>query len=76
MLDDTFSLHEGATSGSTLYPHRPNNPPGTLTMYLERETYERTGLVGKPYGVKGDRGTKPRWSTSSEQWSITPRNGS
>ncbi|KAK3294601.1 ribonuclease P 40kDa subunit-domain-containing protein [Chaetomium fimeti] len=34
---------------------------GTLTMYLDRETYERAGLVGKPHGVKGKRGTKPRW---------------
>ncbi|KAI0018469.1 ribonuclease P 40kDa subunit-domain-containing protein [Xylariomycetidae sp. FL0641] len=34
---------------------------GTLTMYLDKETYERAGLVGKPYGVKGRRGTKPRW---------------
>jgi ribonuclease P/MRP protein subunit RPP40 len=35
---------------------------GTLTMYLDREAYERAGLVGKPHGVKGKRGTKPRWS--------------
>ncbi|KAI5867349.1 ribonuclease P 40kDa subunit [Durotheca rogersii] len=34
---------------------------GVLTMYLDRETYERAGLVGKPYGVKGKRGLKPRW---------------
>lgn len=30
-------------------------------MYLGKETYERAGLVGKPYGAKGDRGLKPRW---------------
>lgn len=30
-------------------------------MYLDKETYERAGLVGKPYGVKGHRGLKPRW---------------
>ena len=35
---------------------------GILTMYLNREAYERAGLVGKPHGVKGKRGTKPRWS--------------
>ncbi|KAI1767794.1 ribonuclease P 40kDa subunit [Hypoxylon sp. FL1150] len=34
---------------------------GILTMHLERETYERAGLVGKPHGVKGKRGSKPRW---------------
>ncbi|KAI0110280.1 ribonuclease P 40kDa subunit [Daldinia grandis] len=34
---------------------------GMLTMYLEKETYERAGLVGKPHGVKGKRGLKPRW---------------
>lgn len=31
-------------------------------MYLDKETYERAGLVGKPHGVKGQRGLKPRWS--------------
>ncbi|ORY62374.1 ribonuclease P 40kDa subunit [Pseudomassariella vexata] len=34
---------------------------GTLTLYLEKETYERVGIVGQPHGVKGRRGTKPRW---------------
>ncbi|PSR92139.1 ribonuclease P 40kDa subunit [Coniella lustricola] len=34
---------------------------GKLTMFLDRETYERAGLVGKPYGSKGNRGLKPRW---------------
>ncbi|KAH9988644.1 ribonuclease P 40kDa subunit [Xylariaceae sp. FL0662B] len=34
---------------------------GVLTMYLDKETYERAGLVGKPHGVKGKRGPKPRW---------------
>lgn len=31
-------------------------------MYLDKETYERAGLVGKPHGAKGKRGLKPRWS--------------
>lgn len=31
-------------------------------MHLDRETYERAGLVGVPYGAKGKRGLKPRWS--------------
>lgn len=30
-------------------------------MYLDKETYERAGLVGKPYGAKGNRGAKSRW---------------
>ncbi|KAF3766753.1 hypothetical protein M406DRAFT_39069 [Cryphonectria parasitica EP155] len=34
---------------------------GQLTMFLEKETYERAGLVGKPYGAKGNRGLRPRW---------------
>lgn len=34
---------------------------GQLTMFLDKETYERAGLVGKPYGAKGTRGLKPRW---------------
>ncbi|KAI0803927.1 ribonuclease P 40kDa subunit-domain-containing protein [Xylaria sp. FL0064] len=34
---------------------------GKLTMYLDKETYERAGLVGKPYGAKGARGLQPRW---------------
>jgi ribonuclease P/MRP protein subunit RPP40 len=31
-------------------------------LFLDKESYERAGLVGKPDGVKGKRGTKPRWS--------------
>ncbi|ROW07030.1 hypothetical protein VPNG_06620 [Cytospora leucostoma] len=34
---------------------------GQLTMFLDKETYERAGLVGKPYGAKGTRGLRPRW---------------
>lgn len=34
-------------------------------MYLDKEAYERAGLVGKPHGVKGKRGLKPRWSVYS-----------
>ncbi|KAH7310406.1 ribonuclease P 40kDa subunit [Stachybotrys elegans] len=37
---------------------------GTLTMYIDRETYERAGLTGNPYGAKGARGAKPRWVIS------------
>ncbi|KAK3390802.1 ribonuclease P 40kDa subunit-domain-containing protein [Podospora didyma] len=35
---------------------------GVLTMFLDKEAYERAGLVGKPHGVKGKRGMKPRWT--------------
>jgi len=35
-------------------------------MYLDRETYERAGLVGEPHGVKGKREGKPRWSKSNK----------
>ncbi|KAI1133156.1 ribonuclease P 40kDa subunit [Nemania abortiva] len=34
---------------------------GKLIMYLDKETYERAGLVGKPRGAKGARGLQPRW---------------
>ncbi|KAK4200356.1 ribonuclease P 40kDa subunit-domain-containing protein [Triangularia verruculosa] len=34
---------------------------GHLAMFLDKEAYERAGLVGKPHGVKGRRGLKPRW---------------
>ncbi|OIW28797.1 hypothetical protein CONLIGDRAFT_654905 [Coniochaeta ligniaria NRRL 30616] len=34
---------------------------GNLKMFLDKETYERAGLVGKPHGIKGKRGLKPRW---------------
>lgn len=34
---------------------------GQLTMCLDKETYERAGLVGKPHGAKGNRGLRPRW---------------
>ncbi|KAF7545426.1 hypothetical protein G7Z17_g9178 [Cylindrodendrum hubeiense] len=50
-------LSEGKTTMGNLFTLHE----GTLTMYLEKETYERAGLVGKPYGAKGGRGLKPRW---------------
>ncbi|KAK5657789.1 hypothetical protein OQA88_2862 [Cercophora sp. LCS_1] len=34
---------------------------GLLTMLLDKEAYERAGLVGTPHGAKGKRGLKPRW---------------
>ncbi|RDW71943.1 hypothetical protein BP5796_07977 [Coleophoma crateriformis] len=34
---------------------------GALTLHLDKESYERAGLVGKPDVVTGKRGTRPRW---------------
>lgn len=53
-------LSEGKTTIGNLFTLRE----GILDLYLDRETYERAGLEGKPYGNKGNRGSKPRWSTS------------
>ncbi|KAF6804007.1 ribonuclease p protein subunit [Colletotrichum sojae] len=50
-------VSEGKTTTDTVFSLRE----GLLTMYLDKETYERAGLVGKPHGVKGKRGLKPRW---------------
>lgn len=52
-------LSEGKTTIGNLFTLREGN----LDLYLDRETYERAGLEGKPYGIKGGRGSKPRWST-------------
>ncbi|TDZ20951.1 Uncharacterized protein Cob_v006208 [Colletotrichum orbiculare MAFF 240422] len=53
-------LSEGRTTVENVFSLRE----GLLTMYLDKETYERAGLVGKPHGVKGKRGLKPRWIVS------------
>jgi ribonuclease P/MRP protein subunit RPP40 len=43
---------------------------GQLKLFLDKETYERAGLVGKPYSVKGKRGLKPKWSKFlKREWS-------
>lgn len=34
---------------------------GILTLSLDKESYERAGLVGKPGGAKGARGARARW---------------
>ncbi|KAI1071157.1 hypothetical protein LB507_009650 [Fusarium sp. FIESC RH6] len=54
---DILMLSEGQTTVGTLFTLRE----GVLTMFVDKETYERAGLPGKPYGPKGGRGTKPRW---------------
>lgn len=50
-------LSEGRRGVDKLYSLRN----GILTLHLDRESYERAGLVGKPDGAKGKRGTRPRW---------------
>ncbi|RSL85504.1 hypothetical protein CEP52_016121 [Fusarium oligoseptatum] len=57
---NVLMLSEGKSTVGTLFTLHE----GTLTMYLDKETYERAGLVGKPYGAKGGRGSKPRWVVS------------
>jgi len=36
---------------------------GVLRLALDKESYERAGIVGKPDGVKGERSGRPRWRT-------------
>ncbi|KAL6863636.1 ribonuclease P 40kDa subunit domain-containing protein [Trichoderma novae-zelandiae] len=59
-LGNIMMLSEGKTTIGNLFTLRE----GILALYLDRETYERAGLEGKPYGIKGDRGSKPRWKVS------------
>jgi len=61
-IDNVYSLREGALP----LDHPKFNSLliyalGVLTLHLDKESYERAGIVGKPDGVKGKRGTKPRW---------------
>lgn len=60
-IDDVFCLRNGRPSWLFLHMSL-SYMSGNLQMFLEKETYERAGLVGKPHGAKGDRGLKPRWS--------------
>ncbi|KAH0522715.1 hypothetical protein TsFJ059_006515 [Trichoderma semiorbis] len=59
-LGNIMMLSQGKTTIGNLFTLREGN----LDLYLDRETYERAGLEGKPYGKKGDRGSKPRWRVS------------
>ncbi|KAF4344112.1 ribonuclease P MRP subunit POP1 [Fusarium beomiforme] len=59
---DIMMLSEGKATNGTLFTLRE----GVLTMFVGKETYERAGLVGKPYGAKGGRGSKPRWAPSPD----------
>ncbi|KJZ73262.1 hypothetical protein HIM_07266 [Hirsutella minnesotensis 3608] len=54
---DTWIMSEGCRTTHNTFEIRQ----GILEMYLDKATYERAGLPGKPYGPKGNRGCKPRW---------------
>lgn len=54
---NVLMLSEGRVDVDNVYSLRE----GVLTLHLDKESYERAGIVGKPAGVKGKRGTKPRW---------------
>ncbi|KAF4448220.1 ribonuclease P/MRP protein subunit POP1 [Fusarium austroafricanum] len=56
-IGDIMMLSEGKTTAGTLFTLHE----GILTMFVDKEMYERAGLIGKPYGSKGGRGSKPRW---------------
>ncbi|TVY82004.1 Ribonuclease P protein subunit p40 [Lachnellula suecica] len=56
-LGNILMLSEGTLGVDNTYRLRE----GILTLYLDKESYERAGIVGKPDGGKGKRGTKPRW---------------
>ncbi|RCI14352.1 hypothetical protein L249_5951 [Ophiocordyceps polyrhachis-furcata BCC 54312] len=57
---DVLMLSQGQTSTDNVFSLRK----GILRMYLDKETFERAGLEGKPYGTKGNRGHKARWIVS------------
>ncbi|KAG4443567.1 hypothetical protein IFR05_000944 [Cadophora sp. M221] len=59
---NVLMLSEGKSDIDNVYSLRE----GILTLHLDKESYERAGLVGKPDGVKGKRGTKPRWVVEME----------
>ncbi|KAG5665881.1 hypothetical protein KAF25_010006 [Fusarium avenaceum] len=54
---DIMMLSEGQTTVDTLFTLHE----GVLTMFVDKEIFERAGLPGKPYGPKGGRVSKPRW---------------
>jgi ribonucleases P/MRP protein subunit RPP40 len=50
-------LSEGKHGVNDVYSLRD----GILTLALEKESYERSGLTGVPDDAKGKRGTRARW---------------
>lgn len=68
-VDNVYYLREGTCSASSASSHfKCLLEIGILTLHLDKESYERAGLVGKPDGVKGKRGSKPRWGKSKVQF--------
>jgi ribonuclease P/MRP protein subunit RPP40 len=61
-IDNVYSLKEGRYPEFLVSEQLIQIVIGILTLHLDKESYERAGIVGKPEGVKGTRGTKPRWS--------------
>ncbi|RDW66264.1 hypothetical protein BP6252_09899 [Coleophoma cylindrospora] len=64
-------LSEGRIGVDNVYTLRE----GALTLHLDKESYERAGLVGKPDVVTGKRGTRPRWgivcTLPKQEWLLT-----
>lgn len=60
-IDNTYFLKEGTVHTTVSFGQLLIRLPGILTLHIDKESYERAGIVGKPDGVKGKRGTKPRW---------------
>ncbi|KAI9899535.1 hypothetical protein N3K66_005996 [Trichothecium roseum] len=48
---------------------------GILEMYLDKETYERAGLVGRPHGPKGSQARGSRWVVSYDLSRPSMRHG-
>ena len=69
-IDDMFILEEGMICLIPLLNPYLTISLGRLTMYLGKESYERAGLVGNPYGAKGSRKLRPRWGRFSKYHSI------
>ena len=61
-LDNTYSLCDGETQRRAVLS-RPDSPPpiGILKLLLDKERYERAGLVGKPTGSSGAKRAKAEW---------------
>lgn len=58
LLGSVLMLSEGHAGKDNMFTLKN----GHLTMFLDRESYERAGLVGQPHGSKGNRGLRSRWS--------------
>lgn len=60
-VENAYTLKEGKYSQLKDFDHHIYVQIGILTLHLDKESYERAGLVGVPDGVKGKRGIKPWW---------------